>query len=165
MATKKATASNLRPVQHRVLNAIVKSDGALSRRKIMEEVFGGNSVNLKPILGVLLKGKLVTAVELEIDGKTEEAFSATAAGKKESAKPLPERASHTPLPKPGGSFVREYKGKKITVKVTDEGFQIGSHKFSSLTAAAQHVRGSDMAVNGWRFFGFVKGTENGEKTE
>jgi hypothetical protein len=69
------------------------------------------------------------------------------------------RTTHVELPPVGGSFVKEYKEKKITVKVVKDGFKVGTKTYASLTAAAKAVRGNDTAVNGWAFFGLVNAKE------
>lgn len=151
-------------VQHRVLSALpTAKEGALPRKSILEKCFNGNAVNLKKILDPLVDAKLVTAKEIELDGgKTEMSFSVTAAGKKIADKPAPVSASsaeHKALPPVGETFEKTYKGKKVTVKVVEDGFKIGSSKYASLTAAAKAVRGTDQEVNGWAFFGLTKKSE------
>lgn len=150
-------------VQHRVLSALpTTKEGALPRKSILEKCFNGSAVNLKKILDPLVDAKLVTAKEIELDGgKTEMSFSVTAAGKKIADKPAPVSASseHKALPPVGETFEKTYKGKKVTVKVVEDGFKIGSSKYTSLTAAAKAVRGTDHEVNGWAFFGLTKKSE------
>lgn len=163
--TKAAKASSngkatLTRVQHRILVALTAAEGHITRKEIMARAFNGNSVNLKPILGQLTEAKLVSQKDLPVDGgKPEIGFIVTATGKKAAAKPAPQRASsaeHQSLPKVGGTFTRSYKGQEIEVRVVAEGFQIGRTTYSSLTAAAKGVRGSDQEVNGWKFFGLTK---------
>ena len=159
-ATAKPSANgSITGVQHRVLKALA-AKGAMTRGKIMIAAFKGNSVNMKPILDPLIKSKLVSEKEIDIDGKVETAFLATPAGRKTAKNAPPARtrgeAQHKSLPKVGGTFTKEYKGKTITVKVLADGFQVGSKKYTSLTAAAKGVRGSDNEINGWAFFGLTK---------
>lgn len=160
-ATK--TAPTMTNMMHRVLKAVAKQP--LSRKKIAEKAFGGNSVNLAVAINPLVEMKLV---KIEVigengskDDKKEELIAITAAGKKVAAKapPMPVRASkadHEPLPKVGGSITKTYLGKEYVVKVTAEGFEFKGKKYPSLTAAAKAVRGTDQEVNGWRFFGLTK---------
>lgn len=151
--------------QHKVLKAI--SASALPRKRIAEKCFGGNSVNFVPILGPLVAAKLVKPSELDIDGRTEEAFKATAAGVKLAKGPAPVTArngdTHQPLPKVGGTITKTYLGKEVMVKVTADGFQFKNKTYTSLTAAAKAVRGSDQEVNGWAFFGLTKPNAKGGK--
>ena len=53
--------------------------------------------------------------------------------------------------KPGTEIVREYRGERHTVVVTAEGFRWRNGDYSSLTAIAQTITGTNW--NGPRFFG------------
>lgn len=155
---KKAHApSTITGSQYRVLKATIGK--ALSRKKISERAFNGNSVNFAPIVTPLIEAKLLKTDELDIDGKKETTFTCTALGKKIVENGPPARATkaeHQPLPKVGGSFTKTYKGKEIKVTVLAEGFKVGNKTYSSLTAAAQGVRDSEAPINGWAFFGLTK---------
>lgn len=61
----------------------------------------------------------------------------------------------TQAPKPGSKIEKTFKGKKITVQVTEDGFRYGGKTFASLTALAMHITGYK-AVSGPRFFGLVE---------
>lgn len=146
--------------QHRVLQCLARlaPGSAITRQKIAEKAFNGNSVNFKPILGPLVKAGLVHADEIDVDGKTEQSFSATVPGRKVAKEPAPTRGSaeHQSLPKVGGKIKKTYKGKEIEVKVKADGFEYKGKTYSSLSAAAKAVRGDDTEVNGWLFFGLTK---------
>ncbi len=58
---------------------------------------------------------------------------------------------------PGTILTRDYKGSRVIVRVLDNGFEYDGRKFSSLTAIAKHITGSDW--NGRLFFGLTKGTK------
>jgi hypothetical protein len=145
--------------QLKALKALVSYKKWMRRKDIAARAFNGNAINFVPILNPMVKAKLIETTEDDVDGKVDTVFRATKAGRTASKQPLPERngASHEALPKVGKTFTKEYKGKTYTVKVLgDEGFQIGGKKYPSLTAAAQGIRDSQSAVNGWAFFGLVK---------
>ncbi len=59
--------------------------------------------------------------------------------------------------KPGTEIVREYRGERHTVVVTAEGFRWRDGEYSSLTAIAQGITGTNW--NGPRFFGLRGGRE------
>jgi hypothetical protein len=54
------------------------------------------------------------------------------------------------LPLPGTIITREYKGMRIEVEVTEEGFVYAGNKYHSLSAVAKAVTGSHW--NGFVFF-------------
>jgi hypothetical protein len=60
--------------------------------------------------------------------------------------------------KPGTELVREYQGERHTVVITGEGFRWGGQDYSSLTAIARTITGSNW--NGPRFFGLREGSES-----
>ena len=164
MSTKKTTTAStktpLTKVQHRVLVRLaqVKEGGSLDRTQLREDCFNGNSVNLKKIMDPLLAAKLVAEKVIDTEDVKSHDFRILAAGRKAAAQPRPEPATsltHKSLPKVGGTFTKTYKGKDIVVTVLAEGFKIGKTVYTSLTKAAMGVRGSEMAVNGWAFFGLV----------
>ena len=168
-STPKAKPANgITGVQYRALKVIAKAPNGLSRKQIAEKAFNGNSVNFVPILDPLVKAKLVKVIELGGDPKTpdvakETLFEATAAGRKVAAgaPPVTARgrgeASHASLPKAGGVITKTYLGKEYKVKVEADGtFRYAGKPYTSLTAAAKAIRGSEQEVNGWAFFGLVK---------
>jgi hypothetical protein len=55
------------------------------------------------------------------------------------------------LPLPGALLTRDYKGRRIVVRVLPKGFEYGGEGYRSLSAIAQKVTGSHW--NGWLFFG------------
>lgn len=161
---KPALSSGITGAQYRVLKATVGK--ALTRKRIAEKAFNGNSVNFVPIITPLVKAKLLKEDNLGVDerGKptgnpAETVFTCTALGKKVVDNGPPARATkaeHQSLPKVGGSFTKTYKGKDVKVTVVADGFRVSNKTYSSLTAAAQGVRGSDASINGWVFFGLTK---------
>jgi hypothetical protein len=67
------------------------------------------------------------------------------------------------LPPPGSCLEREYKGRRIIVKVLMGGFEFEGQTYRSLSAIAQIVTGTKW--NGFLFFGCVAAEEklNGKK--
>jgi hypothetical protein len=57
------------------------------------------------------------------------------------------------LPKVGTIITKIYKGKKVNVKVLDNGFEYAGRQFRSLSAVAREVTGS--IWNGYLFFGLT----------
>jgi len=55
------------------------------------------------------------------------------------------------LPIPGSIIIREYKGKKLEVKVLEKGFEYNGRIFKSLTAISKEITGSK-----WNAFQFFK---------
>ena len=64
--------------------------------------------------------------------------------------------------KPGTEIVREYQGERHTVVVTAEGFRWRDGDYSSLTAIAQTITGTNW--NGPRFFGLRMAPEGAAGT-
>jgi hypothetical protein len=60
-------------------------------------------------------------------------------------------AADNRLPLPGALLTRDYKGRRIVVRVLPKGFEYGGEVYRSLSAIAQKVTGSHW--NGWLFFG------------
>ena len=54
------------------------------------------------------------------------------------------------LPLPGGIITRDYKGRRLQVKVLDQGLEFEGEVYKSLSAIAKHVTGSH--CNGYLFF-------------
>ena len=65
--------------------------------------------------------------------------------KKTARKPAPKRPSANPrdprLPAVGQTLTREFKGRTIEVKVTDDGFEFEGESFRSISAVARHITG------------------------
>ncbi len=59
------------------------------------------------------------------------------------------------LPKPGDVLSRSYKGRAITVRVLESGFEYEGRRFRSLSAIAKAVTGTHW--NGLLFFGLASG--------
>ena len=59
--------------------------------------------------------------------------------------------------KPGTELVRKYQGERHTVVITGEGFRWRGEIYSSLTAIARAITGSNW--NGPRFFGLRERSE------
>ncbi|QFT93920.1 hypothetical protein FIU86_13805 [Roseovarius sp. THAF9] len=53
--------------------------------------------------------------------------------------------------KPGAHLVREWNGRSYQVEVTDTGYRLDRRRWSSLTAIAKHITGTNWS--GPRFFG------------
>ncbi len=92
----------------------------------------------------------------------------TNAEKRRSGIPIDQTATTTirpdhdsRLPMPGGLIVKEFKGQTMVVKVTDDGFEFGDRRYSSLSAIAQDITGTKW--NGFLFFGLTKETSNGRR--
>jgi hypothetical protein len=60
----------------------------------------------------------------------------------------------TNLPAPGTLLTREYKGRRITVEILENGFRYEGQPFRSLSAIAREVTGTHW--NGRLFFGLRK---------
>lgn len=60
----------------------------------------------------------------------------------------------TRVPPPGGSIVRDYKGRQLEVHVRAQGFEFEGQFFRSLSAVAKHITGSH--CNGFHFFRLTK---------
>jgi hypothetical protein len=59
------------------------------------------------------------------------------------------------LPRPGTVLVRQYKGRRLTVKVGERDFEFRGRKYRSLSAIATEVTGARW--NGFLFWGLTKG--------
>ena len=57
------------------------------------------------------------------------------------------------LPPPGTYLEREYKGRRIIVKILPDGFEFDGHIYRSLSAIASEVAGTKW--NGYLFFNFT----------
>ncbi len=67
------------------------------------------------------------------------------------------------LPPPGSYLEREYKGRRIIVKILVSGFEFGGSRYRSLSAIAREVTGTKW--NGFLFFSLTSTEEpaNGKK--
>lgn len=65
------------------------------------------------------------------------------------------------LPMPGGVIVKQFRGETLVVKVTDQGFEYGDRRYSSLSAIAQEITGTKW--NGFLFFGLTKESTSGRR--
>jgi hypothetical protein len=72
-----------------------------------------------------------------------------AATKRETTRPAGQRDHR--LPKVGTTIERLYKGKKLLVTVTEDGFTFNGKPYRSLSALAMAITGS-AAINGYLFF-------------
>ena len=72
--------------------------------------------------------------------------------RKRRSRPL--GATDPRLPKVGTIITKIYKGKKVNVKVLDNGFDYAGRQFRSLSAIAREVTGS--IWNGYLFFGLTQ---------
>ncbi len=61
------------------------------------------------------------------------------------------------LPPPGAVLTRNYKGRKLEVRVLAEGFECEGVVHATLSAAAKAISGSH--CNGFRFFGLERGAD------
>ena len=58
------------------------------------------------------------------------------------------------IPRPGTVLLRHYKGQRLVVEVTHDGFAYDGRPFRSLSAVAREITGSHW--NGLMFFGLAK---------
>lgn len=165
---KAPSNGRLRKSQLRVLESLVKG-GVHTKAKIMTKVFNGNSINLAPIVGSpdpqdraarekktgypsLITLGYVKPHKLNIDGVTEVSYEITDKGKAAVAG----GAQDSRLPAPGSTITRVYKGETYKVKVLKVGFQHDGKDYSSLTAVAKAIIGSDSEINGYAWFKLTK---------
>jgi hypothetical protein len=82
------------------------------------------------------------------------------AGKKVEAEPpvIVPFAADNRLPAPGTVLTRRYKGRLLTVKVLDKGFEHDGTFYESLSAAAKAISGSH--CNGFAFFNLKQGGQS-----
>jgi hypothetical protein len=65
------------------------------------------------------------------------------------------------LPPPGTYLEREYKGRRVIVKILVDGFEFDSRRYRSLSAIAREVTGTKW--NGFLFFNLVTEEPNGKE--
>lgn len=58
------------------------------------------------------------------------------------------------IPMPGSLLVKQYHGRAVVVRVLTSGFEYDNRKFSSLSAVAKEITGTQW--NGFAFFGLAK---------
>jgi hypothetical protein len=58
------------------------------------------------------------------------------------------------LPIPGSVIVKEHRGRTLSVRVFDVGFEYDGRRFDSLSAIAKAITGTKW--NGYAFFGLAK---------
>jgi hypothetical protein len=73
--------------------------------------------------------------------------------------PTSDVAGDPRLPPVGSVITREYKGQTYKVTVLKDGFRYDDKQYSSLTAVAKAIIGSDRAISGPAFFGLTKQNE------
>ncbi len=99
---------------------------------------------LKPTLTVEFKRKRGKA-------KRHSRAKAGAEGKETATAAKPARQRDPRLPKVGTTIERVYKGKKLLVRVTEDGFEYQGKPYRSLSALAMAITGAK-AINGHLFF-------------
>jgi len=65
------------------------------------------------------------------------------------------------LPPPGSYLEREYKGRRVIVKILVDGFEFNGQNYRSLSAIAREVTGTKW--NGFVFFNLVAEASHGKK--
>ena len=65
------------------------------------------------------------------------------------------------IPMPGSVLVRDYRGRRILVRVLASGFEWEGRQFPSLSALAREITGTKW--NGLLFFGLTKGAVRGRQ--
>ncbi len=63
------------------------------------------------------------------------------------------------LPMPGSVLIKEHRGKTVSVRVLDAGFEYDGRRFASLSAIAKAITGTKW--NGFLFFGLAKESRGG----
>ncbi len=77
---------------------------------------------------------------------------------KQRKQPQPKsRTRSNRTPPPGTIITREYKGRQISLKVLDDGFEYQGQVFRSLSAVAREITGTSW--NGFTFFRLDKGAQ------
>ena len=101
--------------------------------------------------GAIPKPTLTVKLERKKKGRSKRVAKPekAAAEKKTKVKPLGARDPR--LPKPGTTIERTYKGKKLLVRVLDDGFEYQGKPYRSLSALAMAITGAK-AINGYLFF-------------
>jgi hypothetical protein len=106
----------------------------------------------KPTLTVKFERKRGKKASGKSKGRTKAQAAAEGKGtgtKRETTRPAGQRDPR--LPKVGTTLERTYKGKKLLVTVTEDGFTFNGKPYRSLSALAQAITGS-AAINGYLFF-------------
>lgn len=79
---------------------------------------------------------------------------------KQIADGKPAHEAATRAARPGTHLVREWNGRSYQVEVITGGFRMDGKVWSSLSAIAKHITGTDWS--GPRFFGLTNRTESGQ---
>ena len=74
-------------------------------------------------------------------------------GGEKSAKPRPAGQRDPRLPKVGTTITKEWHGKKLLVRVLENGFEYDGKSFRSLSGLARHITGQ--IINGYGFFALL----------
>ena len=92
----------------------------------------------------------------QASAKPKSAHTTSKGAKSEDEDQVKTRAKSASAPRPGAVFEREYKGKRYSLRVVEEGgelrYRLGSKKFASFTAAAKDVTGYT-SISGPMFWG------------
>ena len=98
--------------------------------------------------------KPTLTVKFERKGKAKAAGKAKKAGKEKRTKPRLTDQRDPRLPKVGTTITKEWHGKKLLVRVLENGFEYDGKPFRSLSGLAKHITGQ--VVNGFLFWGLLK---------
>jgi len=66
------------------------------------------------------------------------------------------------LPMPGTELTRDYRGRRVVVRVLDDGFEYEGRRYRSLSAIASEV--TNVRWNGFLFFG-LNGVKEGQPAD
>ena len=97
--------------------------------------------------------KPTLTVKFERKGKAKAAGKAKKAGKEKRTKPRLTDQRDPRLPKVGTTITKEWHGKKLLVRVLDDGFEYDGKPFRSLSGLARHITGQ--IINGYGFFALL----------
>ena len=97
--------------------------------------------------------KPTLTVRFERKGKAKKTGKEKKPGKHQSPKPRPAGQRDPRLPKVGTTITKEWHGKKLLVRVLDDGFEYDGKPFRSLSGLARHITGQ--IINGFLFFGLL----------
>jgi hypothetical protein len=94
------------------------------------------------------KPTLTVKFERKTKGKQDRKAAKAQPKKTTRAKPAGQRDSR--LPKVGTTITKEWHGKKLLVRVLEDGFEYEGQPFRSLSGLAKHITGQ--IINGFLFF-------------
>ena len=104
-----------------------------------------------------------TNTEVDVMAKSKKAAKSKAEPKvKAERKPKAAKERDPRIPAPGNTIDRKYKGKDLSVKVLEAGFEFEGTQYPSLTALALKITGAK-AISGPRFFNLVEPQSVGTK--